>query len=35
LGTLQGAVNLFEQNRRRTAAGIEPVIGDEAVRFEN
>jgi nitrogen fixation NifU-like protein len=35
LGTLQGAVNLFEQNRQRTAAGIEPVIGDEAVRFEN
>jgi len=35
LGTLQGAVNLFEQSRQRTAAGIEPVIGDEAVRFEN
>ena len=35
LGTLQGAVNLFEQNRQRIASGIEPVIGDEAVRFEN
>ena len=35
LGTLQGAVNLFKQNKQRIASGIEPVIGDEAVRFEN
>jgi len=35
LGTLQGAVKLYEQNQQRATVGIEAVVGDEAVRFEN
>jgi len=35
LGTLQGAVKLYEQNQQRATVGIDAVIGDEAIRFEN
>ncbi len=35
LGTVQGAVKLYEQNKQRASVGIDAVVGDEAVRFEN
>ena len=35
LGTVQGAVDLYEKNQQRASVGIAPVIGDVAVRYEN